>query len=87
MKKNPKKVNWLIVMFIVFVFGVGIICGIGLGIRAGQMILFEGMGVALADSNINITINLNETKLIEGFREVAEEVIVPAFNQSIKNDS
>ena len=61
----------------------GIVGGIAIGIQTGQMMLFEGMGIALKDSNINITIDINETMLIEGAREIAEEVLVPVLNQSL----
>ena len=46
------------------------------------MMLFEGMGVALADSNINVIIDINETAIVEGVREITENVLVPALNCS-----
>ena len=73
---------WLKVGIMLVIFLVGMIAGIALGIKAGQMILFEGLGVTLADSNINVTIDLNETIIIEGVREIAEDVLVPVLNSS-----
>ncbi len=87
--KEKRKINyilWLKVLIPIFFMLIGIVGGIGIGIKVGQMMLFEGMGIALADTNINITIDINETKIIEGARKIAEEVLVPVLNQSINKE-
>ena len=72
---------WLKVGIMLFIFLVGVISGISLGIKTGQMMLFEGMAVALHDSNVNITIDLNETEIIKGINET----IVPALRKVIED--
>ena len=54
---------------VIIAFGIGIIAGIPLGMQKGQYMLFEGLNTALEGSNINFTINLNETKLVEEFNK------------------
>jgi len=67
--------NWLFYGIIILIFLIGIIIGMILGIIKGQEILFEGVGIALSGSNTNITIDINETQLINELNKT----IVPEF--------
>jgi len=70
---------WLKVGIMLFIFMVGVISGIAIGIKTGQMMLFEGMAVALHGSNMNITIDLNETEIIKGINETLVPVLREIF--------
>lgn len=83
-KKKGINILYLAILFIVLL--IGFFAGFSVGIKTGQMVLFEGMGIALADSNINVTIDINETTIIEGARKIAEEVLVPVLNQSLNQE-
>ncbi|KKM88828.1 hypothetical protein LCGC14_1254840 [marine sediment metagenome] len=72
--------NILFIGLVLFFFGVGIFVGIPLGMKAGQMILFEGINIGLKDSNIDITIDVNESTLVN---EV-NKTIVPYFIEEIR---
>ena len=57
---------------------IGLVAGIYLGFVIQQMILIAGLvefGEALEGTNIEINVDINETKLIEGFSEVFNETI------------
>ncbi len=73
------KVDWLFFGILMLIFISGFFMGMALGIKAGQMILFEGINIGLKDSNINITIDVNETALVN---EV-NKTIVPYFTEEI----
>jgi diacylglycerol kinase len=62
-----KSVLFIIIVLFAFVVGAvaGVVAGISLGIKAGQMILFEGLNTALEGSNINFTIDINETAMVD----------------------
>lgn len=62
--------------FMIICFIVGMFVGIIIGFDRGQYILFEGMDGIFRDANINITIDINETHLVEAF--------IPIFNQTIQ---
>ncbi len=64
-------------------------CGILLGMVIQQMIFIGGaieFAEGLEGTTFNIEIDINETKLIDGFRDVAENVIVPALNNTNKTN-
>ena len=61
--------NKLFIGIVLFFFVVGIIAGIPLGMKVGQMILFEGANLMFKDSNINVTIDINETELVKQVNE------------------
>ena len=68
--------NWkLWVVICVACLMVGTICGISIGIQKGQYMLFEGLAIGLKDSNINVTIDLNETQIIEGVNSTIREIV------------
>lgn len=77
MKKN--KINWLYLSILLIVLLIGFFAGLSIGIKTGQMILFEGVAVALKDSNMNITIDLNETEIIKGINETIVPVLKEMF--------
>lgn len=79
MKMNKKVI--LKVLFVLFFFMVGVISGMALGIKTGQMMLFEGMAVILKDSNVNITIDLNETEIIKGINETIVPTLKEVFDK------
>ena len=64
----------------------GLICmviGIIIGMQLQQMIFIAGMvefGESLEGTNIEVNIDFNETKLIEGFRDS----LIPVLNQSVQ---
>ena len=60
MKINTK----LFILIIVVIFLIGIVVGGLLGILRGQMLLFEGIATITSHSNINFTIAINETNMI-----------------------
>lgn len=70
--------------FIWFIVGIaiGMMAGLYLGFVIQQMIFIAGMvefGESLEGTDIEVNIDLNETKLIEGFKET----FIPIFNQTI----
>ena len=88
MNKKRKGINILYLAILFIMVLIGFFAGLSVGIKTGQMMLFDGMGVALADSNINVTIDLTETTIVEGFRNITKEILVPVFmDQSSKNCS
>lgn len=65
----------------------GLIGGIYTGMIMQQMIfgaLAVEFGESLAGTNINVTVNLNETKLIEGFNETMKPVFQSIINMNNK---
>ena len=75
------KSNWWIVICLVC-FLLGLTIGTGLGMQKGQYILFEGLNKAFDGAEVNVEINLNETKIIEGFNKT----IVPELNRIFEED-
>lgn len=74
--------------FVFFLLGIfiGLLAGIYLGMTVQQMVIIAGLvevGESLEGSHIEVNVDLNETKLTEGFKEV----FIHAFNQTIKNQS
>ncbi len=67
--------KWIIVLFGLFIFVVGIITGVALGMNAQQRMIFEGLAIVLSGSNVDINIDLNETELVNQFNET----VVPEF--------
>ena len=61
--------NGIIIMIILLIFVTGFVFGIIFGIQAGQMMIFEGFGIALQGSNINLTIDVNETAIVDRVNE------------------
>lgn len=71
------KINWWMVgIALAFVLGMAI--GTGLGMQKGQYMLFEGLDGIFDGAEINI--DLNETQLVEGMKEV----FVPIFNETLQ---
>jgi hypothetical protein len=61
----------------------GIIGGIIIGMQLQQMIFIAGIvefGESLEGTNIEVNIDFNETKLIEGFTNS----LIPVLNQSVQ---
>ena len=54
-----------------------------------RFFLYGAVEVAegLEGANIEINVDLNETKIIEGTRKITEEVLVPLLNQTLNNGS
>ena len=77
------KINWLFFGILMLIFISGFFMGMALGIKAGQMILFEGINIGLKDSNIEVTIDVNETTLVN---EV-NKTIVPYLIETIQKEN
>lgn len=74
------KTTWIIVIaFCTFMFGFAL--GTGIGMQKGQYMLFEGMGIALDDANINLTIDINETSMIDR----VTENFMPLINETMRD--
>jgi hypothetical protein len=71
--------NKLFIGIVILSLLVGCVVGNILGIQAGQRMLFEGVAIAMSGSNTNITINLNETELVNQINKT----IVPQFKQEL----
>ena len=67
-------------LFMIIVLFMGIFMGIIMGIERGQFILFEGMDGVFRDANI--IIDINETHIIEAFRDE----FIPIFNQTLQEN-
>jgi len=89
MKTKQDKVNHIITLGVILSLMVGMICGIIIGMTIQQMI-FTAAAVEIAEgfdgAEINVEIDLNETQIIEGYKEVIETIIVPALIEEVKND-
>ena len=73
-----------------FILGilVGLLGGMILGMATQQMIFIISaveFGESLEGTTFNIEIDINETKLIEGFREVTEELTSSLNNSKGEN--
>ncbi|KKN17007.1 hypothetical protein LCGC14_0970150 [marine sediment metagenome] len=73
------KMNWLLFGVMMLVLLSGFFAGMTIGIKVGQMIIFEGANLMFKDSNINITIDVNETTLVN---EV-NKTIVPYLKEGM----
>lgn len=62
------KTIWIVIIGM-SCFLLGLALGTGLGMQKGQYMVFEGLNIALADSNIDLQINFNETKFVEEFNK------------------
>ena len=76
------KTDWLLFGIIMLVLLLGFFAGLTVGIKVGQMILFEGAKLMFKDSNINVTIDVNETTLIN---EV-NKIIVPYLTETMQKE-
>lgn len=65
---------WLVIIFALGLV-VGILIGIMIGMAAQQMILFKGIEmIAPTFDGIEVNIDLNETAIVNGLSQVAEEM-------------
>jgi len=67
------------IMICVVCLLIGLIGGTALGMQKGQYMLFEGLNKAFDGAEVNVEINLNETQIVEGMKEI----IIPLLNQTI----
>ena len=69
--------------FLLSIAGIGVIGGIIIGMITGQMVfkvIVVEVGESLEGTTFNIEVDLNETQLIEGFKES----FIPIFNETIQ---
>ncbi len=81
---NKKQKNEKIFL-IMFVLGIGLIGGFVVGMMIQQMIFIAGaieIAEGLEGTTFNIEVDINETELIKGFKEI----LVPIFNQTFQEN-
>ncbi len=76
------KINWLLFGVIMLVFLSGLFAGLTVGIKVGQMILFEGANLLFKDSNINVTIDINETTLVDEVNKTIVPYMIKEFREA-----
>lgn len=79
-RDKKRKLNWVTysnVLFYLIIFSLGMLIGVFMGEQAGEYKAFEKMAIVMNGANINMTINLNETKLVDlakvQFKDTLEE--------------
>lgn len=76
MKKiNKKKTNWGMVIFWTMIYLAFVFVGFIIGMTYQQKLTTVLVTEVLAYSNVEVNIDLNETKIIEGFKEVTEDFV------------
>jgi len=82
MKKKKSNVN---LVFVLTIVAIALFGGIYIGMVIQQMIFIAGMvefGESLEGTSIEVNVDLNETQLIEGFKES----LLPIFNKTLNNN-
>jgi hypothetical protein len=74
--------NTLFIGIVILSLLVGCVTGTIIGIQAGQNMLFEGMAIALSGSNTNITIDINETELVNQ----ANKTLIPELKKIFEKE-
>ncbi len=75
------EMNWLLFGVIMLVLLSGFFAGLTVGIKVGQMILFEGVNLMFKDSNINVTIDINETTLVNEVNKTIVPYMMEEFRE------
>jgi len=82
-KNNKIKDKNLILIFVML--GIGMVGGFLMGTYYQQMIFTAGLvefGESLEGTNIEVNIDLNETKLVEGFTKMFNETLTKNLTQN-----
>lgn len=83
---SKKKINWGKVALWVLVYLSFVSLGFVLGMVYQQVIIQASLvNIASNMEGVSIEINLNESKLIEGFREVTEDLIIQEKGDKLTN--
>lgn len=81
MKKKESKKK---LVFVLIIVAIALFVGIYMGMIIQQMIFIAGMvefGESLEGTSIEVNVDLNETQLIEGFKEG----LLPLFNKTFND--
>jgi len=87
MIKNKKKMfSWntkIFLAIIILALMMGFILGLSAGIKVGERQVFENFAIALNGAELNVEIDLNETELVDRFKEA----FIPLLNQTLQERS
>ena len=72
--------NKLLFLILIVTLMVGFILGLTAGIKVGERQVFENFAIALNGAELNVEIDLNETQIVEGFKDW----MLPLFNETLR---
>lgn len=75
-----EKEVWFRVIFCLFLFMVGIVTGVPLGMNMQQKMMAENIGIILSMSDVEVNIDFNETEFVDEFNKT----VVPQFKEIFK---
>ncbi len=73
------------IAFVIFIASIALIGGVILGMMIQQVIFVAGtvkFGESLEGVTLNVEVDINETKLVNGFTEI----LIPFLNQTINEE-
>jgi len=85
---NKRQKN-IIICLVILAMGMGIIGGLVIGMLIQQMIFVAGaveIAEGLEGTNIEINIDINETKLVEGFTKFINETLQEEVSENLHDD-
>ncbi len=77
-----KKRNWGFVIFMILGLFVSLFGGIAIGMEIEQILIIKGATYFLSGSNVNVTIDINETALVDRINETIVPQIKDYYGDS-----